>query len=190
MYLFKNGSVSRNLDSLCNYNKQNTFLKSFIKFFIRDGLFTKTKFNFGIIFKNLNFNIYENNLQHLSSTYADDDMISIFLSEFLSKKKNFLFLLSATIDLLKPPFIVKSIIVPKKIRKKSKIKYSLKIIYKNEGKRIRNSFKQIYYFSNNFNDSKYSVRVFKSFFFLFFNWKNSDLYKLKLNVFKKFLNIQ
>ena len=72
-----------------------------------------------------------------------------------------------TTNLIKPPFVVKSILVPKKLRKKTKQKYLVKIVYKNENKRLKNSYKQLYYYSNKFNDGKFETRLYKSIMFSF-----------------------
>jgi hypothetical protein len=70
-------------------------------------------------------------------------------------------------NLIKPPFVVKSILIPKKLRKKTKQKYLIKIVYKNEAKRLKNSYKQLYYYSNKFVDSKFQIRLYKSIMFSF-----------------------
>jgi division protein CdvB (Snf7/Vps24/ESCRT-III family) len=70
-------------------------------------------------------------------------------------------------NLIKPPFVIKSVIVPKKLRKKTKKKYLIKIVYKNENKRLKNAYKQLYYYSNKFTDSKVNIRLYKAFMFSF-----------------------
>jgi hypothetical protein len=70
-------------------------------------------------------------------------------------------------NLIKPPFVVKSILIPKKLRKKTKQKYLIKIVYKNEAKRLKNSYKQLHYYSNKFVDSKFQIRLYKSIMFSF-----------------------
>jgi hypothetical protein len=89
-------------------------------------------------------------------------------------------------NLIKPPFVVKSVTLPKKLKKKTKRKYLIKIVYKNENKRLKSAYKQLYYYSNKFNDSNINVRLYKAFMFSFLDWRNSYLFKLKSMVFKKF----
>ena len=90
------------------------------------------------------------------------------------------------VNLLKSPFIVKSIAVAKKLKKRTKKKYTVKIVYSNETKRTRNTYKQLVYYSNEFFDRKITTRLYKSLIFSFLEWKNSQLYKLKTTVFKKY----
>ena len=90
------------------------------------------------------------------------------------------------IDLIKPPFVVKSISIPKKLRKKLKRKFLVSIVYKNENKRAKSSLKQLYYYSNQFSDSNFKIRLYKSILISFCDYKNSELFKLKLAIFKKF----
>ena len=82
--------------------------------------------------------------------------------------------------------MVTSLIIPKKLRKKIKKKYLIKIVYKDESKRIRNSYKQLYYYSKKFTDNSFNVRLYKSLIFSFLEGKNSHLFKLKSSIFKKF----
>ena len=83
------------------------------------------------------------------------------------KKLNYNYIFDITANLIKPPFLLKSILIPKKLRKKSKQKYLIKIVYRNEKKRLKNSFKQIYYYSNKFLDRKFSSRMYKALVFSF-----------------------
>jgi hypothetical protein len=78
------------------------------------------------------------------------------------KKLNYLYVFGIVSNLIKPPFVIKSMLIPKKLRKKTKQKYLIKIVYKNENKRLKNSYKQLNYYSNKFVDSKYSTRLYKS----------------------------
>lgn len=85
----------------------------------------------------------------------------------VEKKNNFNYIFEITANLIKPPFVVKSILIPKKLRKKTKQKYLIKIVYKNEDKRLKNSYKQLYYYSNKFPDGKFKTRLYKSIVFSF-----------------------
>lgn len=82
--------------------------------------------------------------------------------EIITKKYNYLDVFDMTINLVKPPFVIKSEMVSKKLRKKTRQKYLVKIVYKNENKRLGSAFKQLYYYSNKFNDSSFNVRLYKS----------------------------
>lgn len=132
------------------------------------------------------FNI--NNFVYTKDTFIFENYPSVkgLVDEILVKKHNSLYLFNLVINMIKPPFVIKSITVPKKLKKKTKKKYLIKIIYKNENKRIKSSYKQLYYYSNKFTDSKISVRLYKSILFSFLEWKSSHLFKLKSAVFKKF----
>lgn len=85
----------------------------------------------------------------------------------LDKKLNYLYVFNLVSNLIRPPFVIKSTLVPKKIRKKTKQKYIIKIVYCSENKRLKNSYKQLNYYSNKFPDSKYSTRLYKSLAFSF-----------------------
>lgn len=85
----------------------------------------------------------------------------------LDKKLNYLYVFDIVTNLIKPPFVIKSMLVPKKLRKKTKQKFLIKIVYKNENKRLKNSYKQLNYYSNKFADSKFSARLYKSLTFSF-----------------------
>ena len=85
----------------------------------------------------------------------------------VENKLNFLYIFNIVLNLIKPPFVVKSVLIPKKLRKKTKQKYLIKIVYKNDNKRLKSSYKQLYYYSNKFTDSNYKIRLYKSFMFSF-----------------------
>jgi hypothetical protein len=80
----------------------------------------------------------------------------------ISKKLNYLYIFNIVTNLIKPPFVIKSMLIPKKLRKKTKQKYLIKILYKNEDKRLKSSYKQLYYYSNKFTDSMFKTRLYKS----------------------------
>lgn len=82
-------------------------------------------------------------------------------------KHNVIYLFNIILNLIKPPFVVKSTLIPKKLRKKTKQKYLIKIVYKNDNKRLNSSYKQLYYYSNKFTDSSYKIRLYKSLMFSF-----------------------
>jgi len=89
------------------------------------------------------------------------------LDDIIDKKFNYVHLFNVVTDLIKPPFVVKSVVIPKKLRKKTKQKYLIKIVYKSESKRLRNSYKQLCYYSNKFSDNKFGIRLYKALIFSF-----------------------
>ena len=82
----------------------------------------------------------------------------------ISKKLNYIYIFNIVTNLIKPPFVIKSMLIPKKLRKKTKQKYLIKIVYKNENKRLKSSYK---HYSNKFIDSKFKTRLYKSLLFSF-----------------------
>jgi len=177
--LVKNQKI--NNKKYLEFTKSNN-IKSFSKFIIQNGCSVKEQSSLKTIFKNFNYLFYYN-YDYLYNNYPQIKWVIVNL---LVKKLNSTHIFDSIIELIKPPFIVTSITVPKKLKKKLKKKYLTKIVYKNEQKRIRNAYKQLQYYSKKFTDSKFKVRLYKSFMFSFLDWKNSHLYKLKSSIFKKF----
>ncbi len=161
---------------------QKTQISLFGNFFSSRGLLTKNKLIISNVIKNINYSIYYNSLFF----FENYPQIKWIVDDILYKKANFTHIFNITSNLIKPPFVIKSVLIPKKLRKKTKQKYLVKIVYKNEGKRLKNAYKQLYYYSNKFNDSNFNTRLYKSILFSFLDWKNSYLFKLKSMVFKKF----
>jgi hypothetical protein len=166
-----------------NYsNSTDNNVKYFTKFIIKGGSLIKEKKSITTIMKNFNFFLYYN----YDYIYSNYPILESVVVNLVLKKLNFIDLFNKIITLIKPPFIVTSLAVPKKLRRKIKKKYLIKIIYKNENKRIKNSYKQLYHYSKKFIDSNFKVRLYKSFMFSFLDWKNSHLFKLKIAIFKNF----
>jgi hypothetical protein len=117
------------------------------------------------------------------SNYADTGWL---LDDAMTKRLSGVFIFESTLSLIKPPFVVKSILVPKKLRKKSKKKYLVKIVYKNNNKRVKSALRQLCHYSNKFSDGNFNVRLYKSVLFSFLDRKNSYLFKLKTTIFKNF----
>lgn len=187
----KQTTDSTSLFRQVNTKSKNNFLKHeylptqiqlFSNFFSPKGSLIKNKLLVSKVINKINYSLYYNNA-FLINTYPN---IKWIIDDIIQKKTNFSYIFSITSNLIKPPFVVKSILVPKKLRKKTKQKYLIKIVYKNENKRLKNAYKQLYYYSNKFNDSNFDVRLYKSILFSFLDWKNSYLFKLKSMVFKKF----
>jgi hypothetical protein len=117
------------------------------------------------------------------NNYVDTSWL---LDDAMTKRLSSVFIFENTLSLIKPPFVVKSILVPKKLRKKSKKKYLVKIVYKNNNKRVKSALRQLCHYSNKFNDGNFNVRLYKSVLFSFLDRKNSYLFKLKTTIFKNF----
>lgn len=164
-----------------DYNNSNE-LSSFSRFLTKNGNLIKEKHNLSLLLTNINYLMYTK-ISFLCDSYPN---VRWIIEDLLQKKLTFLYIFNVVINLIKPPFVVKSIIIPKKLRKKTKQKYLIKIVYKNDNKRLKSSYKQLYYYSNKFSDSKFNVRLYKSLIFSFLDWKSSYLFKLKSMVFKKF----
>ncbi len=173
------------MDKRTGIFKYNTSITSFSRFLIKDGFFTKSRVMLSSTFKNINYFLY-NNLSFISVNHPN---IKWVLDDIVDKRLTFMYVFDIITNLIKPPFVIKSIAVPKKIKKRTKQKYLVKIVYKNESKRLNSSYKQLYYYSNKFGDSSFNVRLYKSLMFTFLDWKQSYLFKLKSMVFKKFFKV-
>jgi hypothetical protein len=90
------------------------------------------------------------------------------MENFFFKNLNFLEIFQLTINLIKPPFVIKSISIPKSLRKKTGIKYLLKIVYRPDCKRLGNAFKQLYTYSNSLRDNTFEIRLYKAVLYTFF----------------------
>ena len=133
-------------------------IKVFSCFFLRNGLLLKYKNKLSFILQNLNY-FLNNKKTFISENYTS---IGWVLDDVFEKNLNFVKIFNMTTNLIKPPFVVKSLLVPKKIKKKMKQKYLVKIVYTNETKRINNSYKQIKYYSNKFANNRFNVRLYKA----------------------------
>ena len=81
----------------------------------------------GNLFKNLNNFLFFNK----TSVLDNYQQIKSILNNIIEKKQNSLIVFDLITNLIKPPFVVKSVLIPKKLRKKTKQKYLVKIVYKN-----------------------------------------------------------
>ncbi len=171
--------------SKINLSYSKTSLVHFTKFLIKDGFYTKGRFTLTDVLKNINYFIY-NNISYISTTYPT---IKWIVDDLLDKRLSSIYMFEIITNLIKPPFVVKSVAIPKKLRKKTKQKYLIKIVYKSENKRLKSSYKQLYHYNNKFNDNSFKLRLYKSLLFTFLDWKQSYLFKLKTMVFKKFFKV-
>ena len=103
-----------------NFN-QKLQIFEFSKFFSKRGSLLKNKVIVTKVIKNINYNIFYNNL-FLSENYPH---IKWIVDDIIQKKINFNYIFDITTSLIKPPFVIKSVLVPKKLRKKTKQKYLL-----------------------------------------------------------------
>lgn len=162
--------------------RSNCELNNFLKFLTKNGALVKEKNTMALLLENLNYFLYSNT-EFIYESYPN---VRWVLEDLIQKKLTYIHIFNIVINLIKPPFVVKSILIPKKLRRKTKQKYLIKIVYKNDNKRLKSSYKQLCYFSNKFTDSKFKVRLYKSMMFSFLDWKSSELFKLKSMIFKKF----
>jgi hypothetical protein len=147
---------TRNIIALNNINQFNGMI-------MKNGSSIKYKNILSLIFLKINFFIY-NNINYLYSNYSS---INWVFENIFEKKLNYQLVFGNLVNLLKPPFVVKSLLISKKLKKKLKIKYTVKIVYKKDDKRVKNALKQLYYNSNDFNENKFSIRLYKSLLFSF-----------------------
>lgn len=138
-------------------------IQEFNKFLIQNGHLLKSKYILSKVFKQFNYFFYYN-LSFIFSNYPSQKWI---IEDMIDKKLNYLYVFNIVSNLIKPPFVIKSMLIPKKLRKKTKQKFLIKIVYKNENKRLKNSYKQLSYYSNKFPDGKFSIRLYKSLTFSF-----------------------
>ena len=101
-------------------------------------------------------------------------------------RMNFSNLLNTAVDLIKPPFVIQTTTVPKKLKRKIKLKYLIKIVYKGENLRAAIALKQLINNCTTFSDIKLKYRLYKSILTTFLQTTNSNLFKKKLLIFKKF----
>jgi hypothetical protein len=110
-------------------------------------------------------------------------------STLLSTYKNFFLLIHDVISLIKPPFVLQTTSVPKKLKRKIGLKYLIKIAYKNENDRFAIALKQLISNCMSFDDANFKNRLYKSIMSTFYAGKNSELFNKKLLVFRKFFKL-
>ena len=69
--------------------------------------------------------------------------------------------------MLEPPFYVKVIKASKRVKKKTKKEFVIKIVYLKSDKRLNSSIRQLKHYTGTFNDSKFKIRLYKSFLLTF-----------------------
>jgi len=103
--------------------------------------------------------------------------------------KGFINNVLTAVSLIKPPFVTKTVSVPKKLKRKIGLRYLIKIVYKNESLRFSVALKQIINSCNTVVDNSIKMRLYKSICQINQLGVESHLYKKKLLVFKKFFKI-
>lgn len=156
---------------------------NFINFFLRKGLRNKYKRFLSFVVYNFNYFVV-NNLQYISNNYPN---ISSLLGEMVFQKSFYSVVIEPMLWMLEPPFYVKVIKASKRVKKKTKKEFVIKIVYLKSDKRLNSSIRQLKHYTGTFNDSKFKIRLYKSFLLTFLDWNDSYLHKLKYSIFKKFL---
>lgn len=177
-------NIKKHEQNFVKIHTQNTVttISLFSKFLTTHGFFIKNKTMLVDIVRNCNYFFY-NNCDFIFEHYPT---IKWILEDFFLKKTDYTYIFNIFINLIKPPFVITTMLIPKKLKRKTKQKYLIKIVYRSENKRLKSSFKQLYYYSSKFTDSKFKVRLYKSMMYSFLDWKNSYLFRFKSMVFKKF----
>ena len=89
-------------------------------------------------------------------------------------------------DFIDINFWFKCVLGRKSSRKKQKARFNVETVYfTNLEKKIKNIFKLVYLDGTFSSESTLTRRIFSSKFDIFFNYKNSLIYKRKLTVYKK-----
>ena len=82
--------------------------------------------------KNVNFFLY-NNANYITTNHPS---VKWIVDDFLDKRLSCLYMFDIITNLIKPPFVVKSVSIPKKLRKKTKQKYFAKFQFRKKFRRI------------------------------------------------------
>ena len=168
-----------------NYLINNSSLDVFLKFIFKSGLKKYSKISLLKSFNYIFFIFQKNNI------FWDGfkSQIEILKQSFFKDINNFNvnFILLWLYNFLNPIFDMVCYEVPKKYKKKLKKNYFFKLKYNYYNVRKKISYKWLYKYANEFNDRKFSKRLFKSIFLTFCKGKNSYLYNKKINIYTKFL---
>ena len=156
---------------------------NFINFFLKKGLKNKYKKFLSFVVYNFNYFVI-NNLHYISNNYQN---INSLLGEMVFQKSFYSVVIEPMLWMLEPPFYVKVIKASKRVKKKTKKEFVIKIVYLKSDKRLNSSIRQLKHYTGTFNDSKFKIRLYKSFLLTFLDWNDSYLHKLKYSIFKKFL---
>lgn len=187
VYLTSNISIRKNIwkKNKIDIDSTKSDFIQFTKHFFKNGSLLKYKLYLSNVSQRFQYFLYKDFFTFLK----DYPHMQGIMENFFEKNLNFLEIFQLTTNLIKPPFIMKSVNIPKKLKKKSGIKYLIKIVYRPECKRLNNAFKQLHIYSNSLQDNTFEIRLYKAILYTFFEWKDSMLYKNKVLIFKKFLKI-
>lgn len=177
--------VPSDCGSCFSYSGDNAVLCQFTKFLIKNGQLTKSKLSISIILKKLRL-FLDNSGSGIVGTYP---IVRWVTSDLLFLRVSPVAVFNAVINLVKPPFVVAVKIVPKKLKRRIRKKFTSKIVYKDEIQRIKSSFKQLQYYSQQFADANFKVRLYKALMFSFLDWKDCYLVRLKATIFRKFFKM-
>lgn len=136
---------------------------NFINFFLRKGLKNKYKRFLSFVVYNFNYFVV-NNLQYISNNYPN---ISSLLGEMVFQKSFYSVVIEPMLWMLEPPFYVKVIKASKRVKKKTKKEFVIKIVYLKSDKRLNSSIRQLKHYTGTFGDSKFKIRLYKSFLLTF-----------------------
>ena len=131
---------------------------NFVNFFLKKGLKKKYNYMYTYIIKNFN-----NFFLKSYKTFSEKNIKMRQLFKEISEKKTIYdIIIEHTLKLIESPFIIKAITTSKKIKKKLKKKFLMKITYLKENKRLQNSFKQLYFYNLAFFENNFKIRLLKS----------------------------
>ena len=156
-----NGGVQKTTVIKSKFLSNADILENFNGVLCKCGLSSKSGYFIINAFRQINFFFYKNK-NYLYSNHTNSSWV---FDNFFEKKINYQYLFNDLVDLLKPPFIIKSLLISKKLKKKLKIKYIVKIVYKKDDRRLKSSLKQIYYNNNSYQDVKFTIRLYKTLLF-------------------------
>jgi len=156
-----------------------------IDFLMRCGSKYKTQSMFFVLARQTDRFLHENT----NYIYQNYKNVVFLLQEYFDKDQGFNGIISNLLVLIRPPFVIKAITIHKKSKKRTKAKYKLKIMYKDELIRTNNGIKQLQHHTHSCGDNKFVIRLYKTILTTFLEQKNSELYTNKTKIFKKFFKI-
>lgn len=153
---------------LFNFLTKNGNKNTLVKHFLNSLSFFYNKVKFG-------------NFGSMYSYYNEFKFNNIIDTNF----NNVIYLLNWMVSINSFTFDIQCLATPKKYKKKTKAKYSYKIVYIPKHKRLKRLFKWL---QNSISITKINTldkRLSKNLFDLFLNYKNNNLYTKKLLIYKK-----
>lgn len=169
-----------------NILKDNATSK-FVKYSINKGMYIKAYKNFLIAMRQ----IYKLTLYDKSETVKvifggySPVLSYLMCTTFMFNTTTILNWASKSISQI---FIFKCFKASKYLKKRTKKKYSLKALYLNRRFRLNNALKRISFFVETRKYNNLSSRIFFALGDVFFLYKNGELYRKKLLIYKKVFN--